>query len=261
MKMGHKEIVDGMIKDGLWDVYNNYHMGNAAELCAKECNISREEQDAYAVMSYQRAQKAIADGVFEEEIAEVKIPQRKGDDLVFKTDEEPGKVNFEKIPNLRAAFEKGGTVTAANSSSINDGAAAVMVMSSETAKRLNLTPLVKITAQASIAKAPQYFTTAPADAVNKALSKAGLSVDDIELFEINEAFSVVSIINNRLLGLNSDKVNVNGGAVALGHPIGASGARILTTLLFEMRRRDLKRGLASLCIGGGEASTLIVERI
>jgi acetyl-CoA C-acetyltransferase len=261
MKMGNKTIVDGMVKDGLWDVYNDYHMGNAAELCAKECDISREEQDSFAEMSYRRAQKASAEGIFKDEIVAVNIPQRKGDDIVFDIDEEPQKVRFEKIAKLRAAFEKGGTVTAANSSSINDGAAAVLVMSKEKAEALNLLPMVKVVAQASAAKEPKYFTTAPADAINSALKKAKLSIDDIDIFEINEAFSVVSIINNRLLGLSSDKVNVNGGAVALGHPIGASGARILTTLISEMRRKELKRGIASLCIGGGEASTLIVERV
>ncbi len=261
MKMGNKTVIDGMVKDGLWDVYNDYHMGSAAELCARECNISREEQDAYAEMSYKRAQLAIKEGVFKDEIVEVTIPQRKGDAIVFETDEEPLKVNFDKLRKLRPAFEKEGSVTAANASSINDGASAVLVMTKEKAQKLDIKPMVKIVAQASAAKAPEYFTTAPADAVNKALNKAGLSIDDIDLFEINEAFSVVSIINNRLLGLSSENVNVNGGAVALGHPIGASGARVLTTLLHEMKRKDIKRGLASLCIGGGEASTLIVESV
>ena len=261
MKMGHKTVIDGMVKDGLWDVYNDYHMGSAAELCARECNISREEQDAYAEMSYKRAQLAIKEGVFKDEIVEVTIPQRKGDAIVFETDEEPLKVNFDKLRKLRPAFEKEGSVTAANASSINDGASAVLVMTKEKAQKLDIKPMVKIVAQASAAKAPEYFTTAPADAVNKALNKAGLSIDDIDLFEINEAFSVVSIINNRLLGLSSENVNVNGGAVALGHPIGASGARIVVTLLHEMKRKDIKRGLASLCIGGGEASTLIVESV
>jgi len=261
MKMGNKTVIDGMVKDGLWDVYNDYHMGNAAELCAKECKISREEQDNYAEMSYKRAQHAIKEGTFKDEIASVTIPQRKGDAIVFETDEEPLKVNFDKLRKLRPAFEKEGSVTAANASSINDGAAAVLVMTKEKAQELNILPMVKIITQASAAKEPEYFTTAPADAVNKALHKAGLSIDDIDLFEINEAFSVVSIINNRLLGLSSEKVNVNGGAVALGHPIGASGARILTTLLHEMKRKEINRGLASLCIGGGEASTLIVERV
>ncbi len=260
-KMGNKTIVDGMVKDGLWDVYNNYHMGSAAELCARECNISRDEQDSYAEMSYKKTQKAIGQGVFNNEIVTVNVPQRKGDPVAFKIDEEPYKVNFEKLRKLKPAFEKDGTVTAANASSINDGASAVLVMSMEKATELNLIPMCKIIAQASTAKAPEYFTTAPTDAINKALKKAGIKIENIDLFEINEAFSVVSIVNNKLLNLSTEKVNVNGGAVALGHPIGASGARILTTLIHEMKRRDLKLGLASLCIGGGEASALIVENI
>ena len=261
LKMGNKTIIDGMVKDGLWDVYNDYHMGSAAELCAGECQISREEQDSYAEMSYKRAQKSIEDGIFIDEIIAVSIPQRKKDPIIFDVDEEPLKVNFDKLRKLRPAFEKDGTVTAANASSINDGAAAVLIMSKDKAEELNLKPVVKIIAQASAAKAPEYFTTAPTDAINIALKKAGLKIEDIDIFEINEAFSVVSIINNRLLNLSSEKVNVNGGAVALGHPIGASGARILTTLIHEMRRKKLTLGLASLCIGGGEASTLIVESI
>ncbi len=261
MKMGNKTLIDGMVKDGLWDVYNDFHMGNAAELCARECDITREDQDSYAEMSYKRAQEAIENGRFEDEIVAVSIPKRKGDTLKFDTDEEPYKVKFDKLRKLRPAFDKDGSVTAANASSINDGAAAVLLMSEEKAKILGLKAMVKIISQASAAKAPEYFTTAPADAVKKALSKADLSINDIDLFEINEAFAVVSIINNRLLGLTSERVNVNGGAVALGHPIGASGARILTTLLHEMKKSDLKRGLASLCIGGGEASTLIVEKV
>jgi len=261
LKMGNKTIIDGMVKDGLWDVYNDYHMGSAAELCARECRISREEQDSYAEMSYKRAQKSIEDGIFNDEIITVSIPQRKKDPIVFDVDEEPLKVNFDKLRKLRPAFEKDGTVTAANASSINDGAAAVLIMSKDKAEELNLKPVVKIIAQASAAKAPEYFTTAPTDAINIALNKAELKIEDIDIFEINEAFSVVSIINNRLLKLSSEKVNVNGGAVALGHPIGASGARILTTLIHEMRRKNLTLGLASLCIGGGEASTLIVESI
>ncbi len=260
-RLGHGELVDGMIKDGLWDVYNNFHMGNAAELCAKECNITREEQDEFAAESYRRALEAQKNGWFDDEIVPVEIPQRKGDPVIVDKDEEPARVNFEKMPKLRPAFQKDGTVTAANASKINDGAAAVVVMAKEKAEELGLTPLVKIVAQASAAKEPQYFTTAPADAIKLALKKADLTVDDIDLFEINEAFAVVSIINNRLLKLSTDKVNIHGGAVALGHPIGASGARILTTLLFAMKRKNAKRGVASLCIGGGEASTVIVERL
>ncbi len=260
-KMGHASLIDGMIKDGLWDVYNDFHMGNAAELCADECNIPRDAQDEFAKLSYTRALEAQKNGLFKDEIVPVEIPQRKGEPIIFSDDEEPGKVRFEKIPALRPAFRKDGTVTAANASSINDGAAALLVMAKEKADALGLKPMVKIVAQASAAKEPEYFTTAPADSINNALRKAGLSVDDIDLFEINEAFAVVSLINNRLLNLPEEKVNVNGGAVALGHPIGASGARILTTLLYAMKQRQVKKGLASLCIGGGEASALIVESV
>jgi len=259
LKLGHQKLIDGMIHDGLWDVYNDFHMGSAAEVCARECHIPRDRQDEFSIMSYKRAQAAQKSGKFKDEIAAVSIPQRKGDPLLFDEDEEPSGVNFEKIPTLRPAFEKDGTVTAANASSLNDGAAAVLVMAEEKAEELGLNPLAMITAQASAAKAPAWFTTAPADAINKCLKKAGLKIDDIDLFEINEAFAVVSLAVNQILGLDVQKVNVNGGAVSLGHPIGASGARILVTLLYEMRRRAAKRGLASLCIGGGEASALIVE--
>ena len=258
-KMGHKEIIDGMIKDGLWDVYNDFHMGNAAELCAENCSISREEQDEFAIQSYQRALSAMERGLFKEEIVPVEIPQRKGNPLIVNEDEEPAKVRFEKIKSLRPAFLKEGTVTAANASSINDGAAAVVVMAKEKAQELGIKEMFDIIAQASAAKAPEEFTTAPADSINKVLSKAGMSTDDIDLFEINEAFAVVSLINNKLLKISPDKVNVHGGAVALGHPIGASGTRILTTLLHTMKRNKARRGLASLCIGGGEAASLIVE--
>ncbi len=258
-RLGHGQLIDGMIKDGLWDVYNDFHMGDAAEITAKKYNITRQEQDEYAVMSYKRALKAQEDGLFKEEIVPVEIPQRKGEPIVVDTDEEPGKVKFEKIPNLKPAFQKDGTITAANASKINDGAAAVVVMSSEKAKELNLQPMARIISQASFAKKPEDFPTAPADSITVALKKAGLTVDDIDLFEINEAFAVVAIVNNRLLKLPVEKVNVNGGAVAIGHPIGASGARILTTLLYAMKQRNAKRGVASLCIGGGEAATLVVE--
>ncbi|MGD9898395.1 MAG: acetyl-CoA C-acetyltransferase [Calditrichaceae bacterium] len=261
MKMGDGAVVDGMVKDGLWDVYNNYHMGNAAELCAEECNISREAQDEFTVLSYKRAQAAQENGSFMDEIIPVQIPQRKGDPIIFDKDEEPTRVKFDKISSLRSPFKKDGSVTAANASSINDGAAAVLVMSMEKANELGLKPMAKIIAQASAAKEPEYFTTAPADSVKKVLKKASLTTKDIDLYEINEAFAVVSLINNRLLDLPTEKVNVNGGAVALGHPIGASGTRILVTLLHAMKNRKVKRGLASLCIGGGEASSLIVETL
>jgi len=258
-KMGDKKVVDGMIKDGLWDVYNDFHMGDAAELCADKCNITRDAQDEFSILSYQRALHALEHGLFKDEIVPVKIPQRKGDAFVFAEDEEPKKVKFDKLKTLRPAFQKEGTVTAANSSSISDGAAAVVVMAKEKAEALGLTHQFKILGQASAAKAPEDFPTAPADSINKALKKAALTTKDIDLFEINEAFAVVALISNRLLGLPVEKVNIKGGAVALGHPIGASGARILTTLLYAMEQNKAKRGLASLCIGGGEAATLVVE--
>lgn len=257
---GHASLIDSMIKDGLWDVYNNYHMGNAAELCASECNISRERQDAFAIESYRRAIESLEKGIFNEEIIPVEIPQRKGDPVIVTEDEDIRKVKFDKVPSLKPAFMKEGTVTAANASSLNDGAAAVVLMSAAKAKELGLEPLARIVAQASAAKAPEWFTTAPADAINKALAKASLTTDDIDLYEINEAFSVVSIANNDILKLDPAKVNVHGGAVAMGHPIGASGTRVLVTLLYAMKRANAKRGLASLCIGGGEASALIIER-
>ncbi|MCB0283442.1 MAG: thiolase family protein [Calditrichaeota bacterium] len=259
-KMGHSQIVDGMIKDGLWDVYNNFHMGNAAELCASNYNISREDQDDFAILSYRRAHEAQKENLFKEEITPVEIPQRKGDPLVFNVDEEPLKVNFEKLKNLKPAFQKDGTVTAANASSINDGAAAVLLMSAEKAKQLNLKPLAKIIAQASSARLPEEFTMAPADSINKTLQKAKMKIEDIDLFEINEAFAVVSLFNNRALKIPVEKVNINGGAIALGHPIGASGTRILVTLIHAMQQKQVRFGIASLCIGGGEASTLLIER-
>ena len=258
-KMGDWKLVDGMVFDGLWDPYNDYHMGMAAELCASECNFDRAAQDAFAIESYKRAQAAIAGGKFKAEIAPVEIPQRKGDPVVVGEDEEPGRVMFDKIGSLRPAFKKDGTVTAANASSINDGAAAVVLMPAEEAARRGIRPLARIVAQASAAQAPEWFTTAPAKSIAKALRKAGLGAADIDLFEINEAFAVVSLANNKLLKLDPAKVNVRGGAVALGHPIGASGARVLVTLLHAMKDLGAKRGLASLCIGGGEAATLIVE--
>jgi acetyl-CoA C-acetyltransferase len=259
LKMGHQKLIDGMIFDGLWDVYNDFHMGEAAELCARECNISRNEQDEFSVLSYQRALAAQKEGKFKDELVAVPVPQRKGDPVMVDTDEEPAKVRFDKIPDLNPVFNKSGTVTAANASSINDGAAAVVVIAEEKSKDLGLRPMAKIKAQASAAKKPEWFTTAPADAINKCLQKADLNTTDIDLFEINEAFSVVSLAVNDILGLDISRVNVNGGAVALGHPIGASGTRILVTLLYEMIKRSAHQGLASLCIGGGEASALVIE--
>lgn len=234
-------------------------MGNCGEICAEEFKITREMQDEYAVESYKRAQKAVKEGVFKPEIVPVEIPQKKGDPIFFADDEEPGKGNPDKFSALKPAFKKDGTVTAANASSINDGASALVVMSADKAKEIGLKPLAKIVGQASFAQDPVWFTTAPAGAIKKALTKTGLKTSDIDLWEINEAFSVVAIVNNRLLELDAGKVNIRGGAVALGHPIGASGARILTTLLYAMKDTGAKRGCASLCIGGGEASALIVE--
>lgn len=257
-RMGHGEIYDSMIMDGLWDVYNNIHMGSCAEACAKDMNFTRKELDDYAIMSYQRAQAAQKEGKFSDEIIPVTIKSRSGD-LIVSKDDEPEKVNFEKIPTLKPPFDKNGVVTAANASKINDGAAAVLIMSEEKAKELGIKPIVEIVAQSSAAKAPIEFTTAPADAIKKVLAKANLKTTDIDLYEINEAFAVVSLAVNKLLGLSTEKVNVNGGAIAIGHPIGASGARIMATLLHEMKRRKSKYGLASLCIGGGEASALIVK--
>ena len=260
LRMGNSELVDSMIKDGLWDVYNDFHMGSCAESCARDFKFTREMVDEFAVESYRRTLKAQKDGIFNDEIVKVAVPQRKGE-IIVDADEEPAKVMFEKIPNLRPAFEKDGVVTAANASKINDGAAALLIMLEDKAKELGLKPLVEIVAQSSAAKASIEFTTAPADAIAKVLKKANLTTANIDLFEINEAFAVVSLAVNKLLDLDSSKINVNGGAIALGHPIGASGARILVTLIHEMKRRKSELGLASLCIGGGEASALIVKNI
>jgi acetyl-CoA C-acetyltransferase len=259
-RMGHGELVDGMIHDGLWDVYNNFHMGNAAEGCARAMAISREDQDAYAVESYHRAQAAMADGTFAAEIVPVPVPAGKGDPVMVSEDDEPKKVIFEKVSKLRPAFDKDGTITAANASKINDGAAAAVVMAADKAAALGLKPQVRIVAQASFAHAPADFPTAPAGAIRKVLAKAGLTTADIDLYEINEAFALVALAAIRELGLDPSKVNVHGGAVALGHPIGASGARLTATLLNAMQKRGARVGLVSLCIGGGEASAMIVER-
>lgn len=257
-RLGNGEIKDSIIVDGLWDAYNNIHMGSCAESCAKDFSFRREELDNFAIESYKRANNAINSGRFSNEIFPIKISSKSGDIIVDK-DEEPGKVKYDKIPTLKPVFDKNGVVTAANASSINDGAAALLVMSEDKAKEFGYKPLVEIIAQSSAAKAPIEFTTAPADAINKVLKKANLKTTDIGLYEINEAFAVVSLVVNKLLGLDSKNVNVNGGAVALGHPIGASGARILVSLIHEMKKRNTEFGLASLCIGGGEASALIVK--
>ncbi|NOX19592.1 MAG: acetyl-CoA C-acetyltransferase [Chlorobi bacterium] len=259
LRLGDAKVIDGMVHDGLWDVYNNIHMGSCAESTSKKFNFTREQLDDFSVESYNRALKAQENGAFDNEIVKVPVTVRRKEVLVEK-DDEPGNVKFEKIPNLRPAFEKEGTITAANSSKINDGGAALLVMSEEKALELGYEPLVEIVAQSSAARAPIEFPIAPADAIKRALDKANLTTDDIDLFEINEAFAVVSLAVNELLKLDTSKINVNGGAIALGHPIGASGARILVTLLHAMKTRNANYGLASLCIGGGEAAALIVKK-
>jgi len=260
-RLGHGSVEDSIIKDGLWDVYNDQHMGNCAELCAREKNYTRREQDEFAEQSYSRAINAQSEGLFIDEIIAVEVPQRKGGSIVVTEDEEPGKANFEKMKTLRPAFEKNGTITAANASKINDGASAVLMMSSEKAEELGLKPIVKIIAQASAAHEPEWFTTAPSKAIKNVLEKAGINAESIDLWEINEAFAPVTMAAIDDFNLDVNKVNINGGAIALGHPIGASGARILTTLIHAMEKNNAKTGLATLCIGGGEASALIVEKV
>lgn len=260
-KLGHDTVVDGMIKDGLWDVYNDYHMGNAAELCATECNISREDQDEFTIESYKRAQAAIANGNLKDEIVPVKIPQRRGDPIIFDADEEPSRVKFEKIPALRPVFKKDGSVTAANASSINDGAAALVLASAEAVEKFGLKPIARIVAQADAAQAPEWFTTSPSLALPKALDRAGLTADQIDAWEINQAFAVVSVANERKLELDRSKVDIFGGGVSIGHPIGCSGARILVTLVTALNHVDGKYGAAGICNGGGGASAMVLERL
>lgn len=259
VKMGALDTVDTMVSDGLWDPYSNQHMGNCAELCAKDKSISRAAQDEHAAESYRRALEAQKLGTFKAEIVPVTVPGKKGD-VVVDADEEPGRGNIEKLAGLRPSFQKDGTITAGNASSLNDGAAALVLMSADEAQRRGATVLGKIVAYGYHAQAPELFTTAPAPAINNALARAGWKADQVDLWEINEAFSVVSIANNQLLSLDPAKVNVSGGAVALGHPIGASGARVLVSLLHAMIARGAHRGGASLCIGGGEGIALLVER-
>ena len=260
-KLGDMELIDGLVKDGLTDVYNNIHMGNCAELCAKEMNFSREQQDAFAIESYKRSADAWENGKFKDEVIPVAVPQRRGNDIIISEDEEYKNVNMEKIPNLRPVFDKNGTVTAANASTLNDGAAALLLMSSEKAKELAIKPLAKIRSYADAAHQPKWFTTAPAKALSIALNKANLSTSDVDYFELNEAFSVVGLANIEKLGLNNTSVNVNGGAVSLGHPLGCSGARIIVTLLHVLQHNDAKVGAAGICNGGGGASALVVEMI
>lgn len=259
-RMGHWQAIDSMINDGLWDAFNDYHMGITAENIAEQFGISREDQDAFAAASQNKASKAIADGRFKDEITPVVIPQRKGDPVVFDTDEGPRAVTAEKLAGMRPAFKKDGTVTAGNASSINDGAAAVLLCSASKAAELGLPVLAKIKAYASAGVDPKIMGTGPIPATRKCLEKAGWSLDDLELVEANEAFAVQAISVNRGLGWDTEKVNVNGGAIALGHPIGASGCRILVSLVHEMIKRDAKKGLATLCIGGGQGVALAIER-
>ena len=261
LRMGHQQIVDAMIYDGLWDPYSNQHMGNCGDLCAKERNFSREEQDRYAIQSYKRAQEAQKGGKFQFEIAPVSITGKKGDVTQISEDEGPGKAQFDKIPTLKPVFDKSGTITAANSSPVNDGAAALVLMSAEKDKQLGVKPLAKIVSYGTHAQAPEWFTTAPADAMRKAAKKAGWEMNSIDLFEVNEAFGVVALAAQKELQIPEQKLNVRGGAIALGHPIGASGARIVITLLAALKDMNLKRGMAGICIGGGEATAICIERI
>lgn len=258
-KYGNVQFIDGLAKDGLTDVYNNYAMGNAAELCAKECNISRAEQDAFAIESYKRSQQAWNDGKFNNEVTPVEIPQRKGEPVKFSKDEEPWNVNFEKVPELKPAFQKEGTVTAANASTMNDGAAAVVLMSEEKAKELGMRPIAMIRSFADAEQAPEWFTTTPSLALPKAVSKAGLMLRDINYFELNEAFSVVGLANIQKMNLDPAKVNVHGGAVSLGHPLGCSGARIIVTLINVLKQNGGKFGAAGICNGGGGATAMVIS--
>jgi len=260
-KFGNITMLDGITKDGLLDVYSNVPMGNCAELCAKEHNISREDQDAFAIESYRRAAAAWEAGKFNDEIVAVPVPQRKGDPIMISKDEEYTNVFLDKIPSLRPAFDKEGTITAANASTINDGASALVLASEEMVQKLGLKPLAKIVSYADAAQAPEWFTTAPSIAIPKALEKAGLSTSDVDFWELNEAFSVVGIANTKILGLDPAKVDVNGGAVALGHPLGNSGSRVIVTLLHVLKQNNAKIGGAGICNGGGGASAMIIENI
>lgn len=260
-KYGHGEMLDGLVKDGLWEVYNEFPMGNCADNTAKEMGITREAQDDYAINSYKRSAAATEAGKFQEEIIPVAIPQRKGDPIMMTEDEEFKNVFFDKIPNLRPVFSKEGTVTAANASTINDGASAMVLMSKQKAEELGVKPIAKIIGMGDAAQDPLWFTTAPSKAIPKAMDMAGVKAEDVDYYEINEAFSAVAIANNMELGLDLEKVNVNGGAVALGHPLGASGNRILTTLCHVLHQNDAKIGVAGICNGGGGASAMVIEKM
>ena len=259
-RLGHGELTDSLIKDGLWDVYNNFHMGHGGELCAGKYKLTRTEVDDFALESYRRAREAIATGAFTREIVPVEVPRKKGRAVTVTDDEEPNRVELGKMRELKPVFQEDGVLTVGNSPSCNDGAAALVIMAEEEAADLGLRPLARIVGYAGAALAPEWFTIAPIEAIKRVLKKTGLAIADIDLFEINEAFSAVSLAINRELELDPKRVNVNGGAVALGHPVGATGARILTTLIYAMESRGARRGLASLCIGGGEALAMIVER-
>lgn len=259
-RLGHAELIDSLVKDGLWDAYNDLHMGGCGELCAEKYGFTREEVDNFALESYRRAQQAIATGAFKKESIPVDVPQRKGSPVEVSEDEEPNRVDLGKLRTLTPVFKADGVLTVGNSPSCNDGAAALVVMAAEEANRRRVTPMARIVGYAGAALDPKWFTIAPIEAIKRVLTLTNLSLSDIDLFEINEAFSAVSLAVNRGLGLDPAKVNVNGGAVALGHPIGATGARILTTLLYAMEARGERRGVASLCIGGGEALAMVIER-
>lgn len=260
-KLGDISLKDGMVLDGLTDVYNDYHMGNAAELCAKECNISREEQDEFAMESYRRAAKAWEEGKFSEEVVPVEVPQRRGDALVISEDEEYKNVRMEKIPTLRPVFQKEGSVTAANASTLNDGASALIICSKEKAEELGIKPIAKIVSYADAAQEPEWFTTAPSKAIPKALKKANLATGDVDYWELNQAFSVVGLANIQKLGLDASKVDVNGGAVSIGHPLGNSGSRIIVTLIHVLKQNGGKIGAAGICNGGGGASAMVIQNI
>lgn len=260
-KYGNTQLIDGLAKDGLTDVYDGKAMGNAADMCASTCGISREEQDAFAIESYKRSQDAVNNGRFKDEIVPVEIPQRKGAPVIFDKDEEPFNVKFDKIPELKGAFSKEGTVTAANASTMNDGAAALVLMSREKAEELGLTPIAEVLSYADAEQAPEWFTTTPALAVPKAVSKAGLTMEQVDYWELNEAFSVVGIENSRRMKLDPAKVNVHGGAVSLGHPLGCSGARIIVTLINVLKQNGGKTGAAGICNGGGGASAMVIRII
>lgn len=260
-KLGNMQLIDGMVKDGLTDVYSDVHMGLCAEKCAKEMNLSRKEQDSFAVESYNRSNNSWKSGKFSNEVVHVEVPQRKGDPILVTEDEEYKNVNLEKIPQLRPVFDKDGTVTAANASTLNDGASALILMSAQKAKEMKIQPIAKIRSFSDAAQEPEWFTTAPAKAVPIAIEKAGLNKNDIDYYELNEAFSVVGLANMKVLGINDDKVNINGGAVSLGHPLGSSGSRIVVTLINVLAQNEAKLGVAGICNGGGGASAMVIELI